>query len=233
MEEDVTVKPLTLRIQDLNPHIVCSLCAGYFIDATTITECLHTFCKSCIVKYLQTRKHCPSCNVKVHETQPLLKLKLDIVMQDIVYKLVPRLYEKEQARQKIFYQTRGLHLGHVRPDRSEQSFDQLARPAPTLHRGHFYCFDKQVSLRIEPSSNDAELPKILQKFVRCPVRTRALQLEKLLRRKLLLPPTRELEILCSGMVLDQDTPMKKLMVITAYDEKEDIPILLNYRLKKQ
>ena len=36
---------LILRIRELNPHIVCALCAGYFIDATTISECSHT-CKS-------------------------------------------------------------------------------------------------------------------------------------------------------------------------------------------
>ena len=35
---------LHLRIRKLNPHIVCALCAGYFIDATTISECSHT-CK--------------------------------------------------------------------------------------------------------------------------------------------------------------------------------------------
>ena len=35
-------------IRDLNPHVVCSLCTGYFVDATTITECLHTCkCESC------------------------------------------------------------------------------------------------------------------------------------------------------------------------------------------
>lgn len=54
--------------------------------------CPHTpVCKSCIVKYLQTSKYCPMCNTKIHETQPLLNLKLDRVMQDIVYKLVPGL----------------------------------------------------------------------------------------------------------------------------------------------
>lgn len=109
-----------LKIKDLNEHIVCYLCAGYFIDATTITECLHTcesvnpnmfcvhavtglmqslflfaVCKSCIVKYLQTSKYCPMCNIKIHETQPLLNLKLDRVMQDIVYKLVPGLQESK------------------------------------------------------------------------------------------------------------------------------------------
>lgn len=161
-----------MKMKELNEHIVCCLCAGYFIDATTITECLHTcesprgggsrlhgsggagsrgippgrasraspprrrvqpcpgstapawggqggdvsrrgggavppprppqrplplaaVCKSCIVKYLQTSKYCPMCNTKIHETQPLLNLKLDRVMQDIVYKLVPGLQESE------------------------------------------------------------------------------------------------------------------------------------------
>lgn len=31
-----------MKMKELNEHIVCFLCAGYFIDATTITECLHT-----------------------------------------------------------------------------------------------------------------------------------------------------------------------------------------------
>lgn len=116
---------MKLKIKDLNEHIVCYLCAGYFIDATTITECLHTcefhpswlkdvinvsnamvsallsfcsaVCKSCIVKYLQTSKYCPMCNIKIHETQPLLNLKLDRVMQDIVYKLVPGLQESTSS----------------------------------------------------------------------------------------------------------------------------------------
>lgn len=60
---------------------------------------LVTVCKSCIVKYLQTSKYCPMCNTKIHETQPLLNLKLDRVMQDIVYKLVPGLQESECPQQ--------------------------------------------------------------------------------------------------------------------------------------
>lgn len=31
-------------MRDINQHVTCKLCAGYLIDATTITECLHT-CK--------------------------------------------------------------------------------------------------------------------------------------------------------------------------------------------
>ncbi|CAL8331229.1 unnamed protein product [Merluccius merluccius] len=32
-----------VKITDLNPHLTCPLCAGYFIDATTIVECLHSY----------------------------------------------------------------------------------------------------------------------------------------------------------------------------------------------
>lgn len=54
---------------------------------------LFSVCKSCIVKHLQSSKNCPQCGVKVHETQPLLHLRPDRTMQDIVYKLVPHLFE--------------------------------------------------------------------------------------------------------------------------------------------
>ena len=27
---------------EVNPHVMCVLCGGYFIDATTIIECLHS-----------------------------------------------------------------------------------------------------------------------------------------------------------------------------------------------
>lgn len=33
-----------IKLRSLNSHITCEICRGYFIDATTVTECLHT-CK--------------------------------------------------------------------------------------------------------------------------------------------------------------------------------------------
>lgn len=39
-----------INLSELTPYILCSICKGYLIDATTITECLHT-CK-CIVHYI-------------------------------------------------------------------------------------------------------------------------------------------------------------------------------------
>ncbi|OXB60088.1 UNVERIFIED_CONTAM: hypothetical protein H355_001144 [Colinus virginianus] len=66
-----------IKITELNPHLMCVLCGGYFIDATTIIECLHSFCKTCIVRYLETSKYCPICDVQVHKTRPLLNIRLE------------------------------------------------------------------------------------------------------------------------------------------------------------
>lgn len=52
-------------------------------------------CKSCIVKYLMSCKHCPQCQLKVHETHPLFLLRPDRTLQDIVYKLIPNLFESK------------------------------------------------------------------------------------------------------------------------------------------
>ena len=41
---------VTIDVKNINPHLICRICNGYFRDATTITECLHTFCKSCLLK---------------------------------------------------------------------------------------------------------------------------------------------------------------------------------------
>ncbi|GMI04163.1 hypothetical protein TrRE_jg1082, partial [Triparma retinervis] len=34
----------TFCVSTLNSHLTCTLCNGLFRNATTITECLHTFC---------------------------------------------------------------------------------------------------------------------------------------------------------------------------------------------
>ncbi|CAI9537404.1 unnamed protein product [Staurois parvus] len=141
-----------VKIKELNEQIVCYLCAGYFIDATTITECLHTFCKSCIVKYLQTSKYCPLCNIKIHETQPLLNLKLDRVMQDIVYKLVPPPAADEERRIREFYQSRGLErvlqtsmVEDPVVDVTRQSLSAVVSQGTS----HYYRNDEHVSLCLE------------------------------------------------------------------------------------
>ena len=43
MEEEKNTT-LKVKIGDLSPHLTCGLCRGYYRDARTAKECLHTFC---------------------------------------------------------------------------------------------------------------------------------------------------------------------------------------------
>ncbi|XP_026954915.1 polycomb group RING finger protein 1 isoform X1 [Orcinus orca] len=206
-EEEVRVK-----IKDLNEHIVCCLCAGYFVDATTITECLHTFCKSCIVKYLQTSKYCPMCNIKIHETQPLLNLKLDRVMQDIVYKLVPGLQDSEEKRIREFYQSRGLDRV-TQPSGEEPALSNLGLPFSSFDhsKAHYYRYDEQLSLCLERLSSGKDKNKsILQnKYVRCSVRAEVRHLRRVLCHRLMLNP-QHVQLLFDNEVLPDHMTMKQI-----------------------
>uniref|UniRef100_A0A8D8QX86 Polycomb complex protein BMI-1 n=1 Tax=Cacopsylla melanoneura TaxID=428564 RepID=A0A8D8QX86_9HEMI len=91
-----------LMVREINPHLLCVLCRGYFVEATSIVECLHSFCKSCIVKYIKTSRFCPICDVQLNRQDPLLSLKPDKILQRICYKIVPGLYKSEKLRRKDF-----------------------------------------------------------------------------------------------------------------------------------
>ncbi|XP_076221037.1 uncharacterized protein LOC116432137 [Nomia melanderi] len=95
MEATEREKPL---VKELNEHIVCPLCRGYLIDATTLVECLHSFCRGCIVRRLSSgARACPVCNVAT--SPPLLP---DVKLQRLVYLLVPGLFRSELERRRHF-----------------------------------------------------------------------------------------------------------------------------------
>ncbi|XP_063588721.1 polycomb complex protein BMI-1-like [Penaeus indicus] len=95
---------VSVSMSELNPHFVCLLCFGYFVDATTIIECMHTFCKSCIVNFLRTKRQCPRCETLLTKSRPCNSLRPDRVMQALVFKTVPGLFQAEMRRRIEFYQ---------------------------------------------------------------------------------------------------------------------------------
>ncbi|TNN73534.1 Polycomb group RING finger protein 5-A [Liparis tanakae] len=90
-------------VKDFNHFITCYLCRGYLIKPTTVTECLHTFCKSCIVQHFEDSNDCPKCGIQVHETNPLEMLRLDNTLEEIIFKLVPGLREREEQHEVEFW----------------------------------------------------------------------------------------------------------------------------------
>ncbi|XP_027172765.1 E3 ubiquitin protein ligase DRIP2-like isoform X2 [Coffea eugenioides] len=78
--------------------MTCPLCNKLFRDATTISECLHTFCRKCIYKKLSDEELecCPICNIDLG-CVPLEKLRPDHNLQDVRAKIFPYKRRKVKA----------------------------------------------------------------------------------------------------------------------------------------
>uniref|UniRef100_A0A3B4FFM6 Polycomb group ring finger 2 n=1 Tax=Pundamilia nyererei TaxID=303518 RepID=A0A3B4FFM6_9CICH len=181
------MQPNRIKITDLNPHLTCPLCAGYLIDATTIVECLHSFCKTCIVAFLETNKFCPRCDVQVHKTCPQLSIRADKTLQDIVYKLVPGLFKDEMKRRRDFYaENRVLEPGEV-----VETFN-IAEDEIISLSIQFYERNKNNERQHSEMEGDKSNGK---RFLQCPAAMSVMHLAKFLRSKMDIPNNYRVEVL--------------------------------------
>ncbi|XP_030001365.1 polycomb group RING finger protein 2 [Sphaeramia orbicularis] len=215
------MQPNRIKITDLNPHLTCPLCAGYLVDATTIVECLHSFCKTCIVAFLETNKFCPRCDVQVHKTCPQLSIRADKTLQDIVYKLVPGLFKDEMKRRRDFYaENRVLEPGEV-----VETFN-IAEDEIISLSIQFYERNKNNERQRSEMDGDKANGK---RFLQCPAAMSVMHLAKFLRSKMDIPNNYRVEVLYG------DEPLKDyytLMDIAYfYEWRRTGPIPLQYLVK--
>lgn len=210
-----------ISLSDLNSHISCDICKGYLIDATAVTECLHTFCKSCIVKRLELEdgKNCPTCDVVIHRSNPLLGIRPDRTMQDIVFKLVPNLQRDEENREEIFFQLRGLPCPRLVQKKSQEDGYQI-KTVDAM------CEDR-VCIQLETKTN--ELGPLTRKFICCSSRTTITHVKKLVALKLFcdLGKYWSVDILCNDEILGKDHTLK-FIYVTRWRFKEP-PLMLYYQ----
>uniref|UniRef100_A0A8C7L5H1 Bmi1 polycomb ring finger oncogene 1a n=1 Tax=Oncorhynchus kisutch TaxID=8019 RepID=A0A8C7L5H1_ONCKI len=207
-----------IKITELNPHLMCVLCGGYFIDATTIIECLHSFCKMCIVRYLETSKYCPICDVPVHKTKPLLNISLAFC-----WLVSPGTWFKT----------------HLWTDSGNGSNEDRGEVADEDKR--IITDDEIISLSIEFfDHNKAEQTGVAEdqltkeqvnnkRYLQCPAAMTIMHLRKFLRSKMDIPCTYQVE------VMYEDEPLKDyytLMDIAyIYTWRRNGPLPLKYRVR--
>eukprot|EP00850_Spirogloea_muscicola_P006848 SM000033S12369 [mRNA] locus=s33:573555:576237:+ [translate_table: standard] len=90
MEGPVAPPPLLRPRQAVVDCLTCPLCGRLFNEATTVSECLHTFCRACIYGSLQEGEDnfCPRCNFSLGGV-PFEKLRADRQLSDVIAKLFP------------------------------------------------------------------------------------------------------------------------------------------------
>ncbi|XP_076349552.1 polycomb complex protein BMI-1-like isoform X2 [Tachypleus tridentatus] len=221
-------QPSGLHVMEVNPYLTCVLCGGYFIDATTITECLHSFCKTCIVRYLKSSKFCPICDVQVHKTRPLVNIRADKTLQDIVYKLVPGLFRNEMKRRREFYSAHPKEAAHVtcQEDRGDLTEQRV-----------IYSPDDIISLSLEYGYGNNQLPTTFhsddktdsrRRFLQCPAAVTVLHLKKFIIMKYNLNQTYLVSIMYYDEVLQDNYKLMDIAYI--YTWKRNEPMRLFYRI---
>ncbi|VVC39899.1 Zinc finger, RING-type,Zinc finger, RING/FYVE/PHD-type,Zinc finger, RING-type, conserved [Cinara cedri] len=211
------------KVTDLNPHLLCVLCSGYFVDATTVIECLHSFCRSCIVKYLERNKYCPICDVLVHKSKPLSNIRPDHTLQNIVYKLVPRLFQREMLMRRDFYSRNKVYIPR----------DPMSRGDVPDNYHIFSSNDKiSVCLYYECDQNDEKnIQKTHKRYLWCPASLTIITLKKLVYLKYeLTPDDHHVEIFYQNSILDDQLTL--MDVIYMFDWKRKDPLTITYQILK-
>lgn len=82
--------------------MTCSLCDNLLRDATTISECLHTFCRKCIYEKITEDEIecCPVCDIDLGGA-PLEKLRPDHILQDLKAKIFTPKRKRERAPEVV------------------------------------------------------------------------------------------------------------------------------------
>ncbi|MBN3291456.1 PCGF6 protein, partial [Polypterus senegalus] len=223
----------TISITDVSPFIRCTICTGFFIEATTITECLHTFCKSCIVKHFFYSNRCPKCNVVVHQTQPLYNIRLDRQLQDIVYKLVPNLERNEKKHMHEFYKERGLEVPKlttpqpctVKPGKQRRGLhaQSVFRIPPEL--------DVSLLLEFVGAEEGIDNYKPLEKkFVRVSGDATIRHVELFIRRKMGIGPACQVDVICGDHLLESYRSLRDIQKTLGESSIQDGLLVLHFGL---
>eukprot|EP00939_MAST-03C_sp_MAST-3C-sp1_P004351 g4351.t1 len=98
-----------VNVEDIKMHLTCRMCSGFFRDAHTIVECLHTFCKSCImIHFKKGERSCPHCHRELSSANPEMMLRFDRTMQSLVDKIFPDIQTADREKEEAFYAARNI-----------------------------------------------------------------------------------------------------------------------------
>ncbi|KAE9619148.1 putative transcription factor C2H2 family [Lupinus albus] len=224
----------------VSPPLTCLLCNEFFKKATTVKECMHTFCKECIEKKIidDNIKHCPVCNVDLG-CSPLEKLREDRKLQHLREKIFPKKgknakankihnhsggkKESESAKLKGSQRkkegtvkfTRDLNLPPPPPmfgsgSESSHKFGNI----PSQHEIGSSSESNKVWLSLVASEDrevGARLPQISNPFIRVDGSLAVSYIEKYVIKKLGLPNNTEVEMQLWGQPVPSSCKLQNLL----------------------
>lgn len=227
-------------VASLNAHLSCPLCKGYLVDATTLLKCLHSFCRSCILKHLDSGHHnCPVCDVRLSKMNMEGLLMKDDTLQNVVYKAVPGLYQKEMKRRRDFYSSKGSKgdQGSLTPEQKGELDSSSAGRiifSPDEAVSLSLEYKPIVTVKTEPEASTAgtspaqAIKEPAKRYLNCPAAVTIGLLQKFLRMKYSISSRYKVDILYTDDVLWSKYTLMDVAYI--YTWKRDMPLQLFYRV---
>ncbi|CAN8258403.1 unnamed protein product [Cochlearia groenlandica] len=134
---------LKAKREDMKIIFTCPLCNNLFNHATTISECLHTFCRKCIQDKLTQEKlrACPVCKVDLGPA-PLDKLRYDRSLEDLrlkVFKPKPKIKKASSttATAKQYFRKKKRFPSPLEPEQVKAAVTLIAtssKPVSTFRK---------------------------------------------------------------------------------------------------
>ncbi|KAL7047443.1 hypothetical protein ACKWTF_002912 [Chironomus riparius] len=232
------------RVKDFNKILTCLLCKGYLIEATTINICMHSFCRSCIVKHIKLFESCPICDCEIR----LGNLRPDIRLRSIVYKIIPGLYAKERQNvshdgfeQRIFLNGTSSGAHALVSKYEKQTFD-ICYEDEKLAKQYFYDPEEPISLSLEYhmesifgsnniTSISNNIPQV--RYLQAPAAFKVLHLKKFLSSKYDLSNLKKpmcIDIIYEGDILSDEFSL--MDIAYTYNWEREAPLKLFYRIYK-
>jgi len=237
-EPIVDGRNITFKTRILNQYLVCSICMGYFRDPHTIKECLHTFCKVCIFKYLSENSDCPICSISLSPF-PFEYVRFDRTLSSLINNIFPHLLEQDLEDERKYCEDNGSPLPpHVKEWLERRG---VQAPKPMVVRKltaeeaakSFYSDEIAFELHLDESAKKTGLPliELAKPHIRTTAKITIVYIKKYLAQKVGVAQADQIEVLYKGEVLGVEHSLEYVLRTRGRDPKGD-PIL-TYRLKQE
>ncbi len=227
----------SLLKSELNELLTCHICKGFYRDAHTILECMHTFCKSCILMHFHNNNirgsiQCPQCSVSLGMYGNLnSKMIYDRDVQSIVDKLYPEFIEFEKEEEIQHYKRLKIPLKSAvgKRDRERETESQEQKKRSKLSSGNDdgnaeaedakkERVDTEFNVKLNPCEQCDEslrLPMLAKRLCKVSLAVRVLKIKKFVHKRLTdaeqqTVQPEDIELLYNGEVLIDENKLSCL-----------------------
>lgn len=238
---------VVVKLAELSEHVGCPLCHGILRDAHTIPDCLHSFCKSCIYRHFLVKGSCicPKCK-KTLNPRPIATLITDQKLQTVVDHIFPEFKEQESILEKEFYtkfnfslkaekKTENANKGS-RPLRAtvsslSQRQSKISTDSATIKsNGGGMGSSGQFTIEVYPQQSTADtLPTLKFPFMQVSGDLKMSELQKLVRKRLLISDEVKLEMACMGTTVGPELSILFIQRTIWHHQNQKEPLVLHYR----